>query len=179
MSHNCAFSKGVENLSALIVAGFDDAHTAFLARAALARLQTELPLPGHDLALVTWAKGGEIALQEAIDLSGERKMHPTFWKTLVNLLLAPGPSMGTGGDATSAKLTAIGIDATFRSRLVEQVRAETATLLVLVTGPAIRDQVHGVLRGFQGKIMLTNLTGDDREAWRRTLLGTEQMEEMK
>ena len=165
-------------MSDLIAAGFDDAHTAFLARAALARLQSELPLPGHDLALVTWAEGGEIALQEAIDLSGERELRPTFWKTLVNLLLAPGPSPGTGGDPTSAKLAAIGIDATFRSHLVEQVRAETATLLVLVTGPPKRDQVVGVLRGFQGKIMVAGLTGDDREVW-GTLLGTKQTAEMK
>ena len=166
-------------MSDLIAAGFDDGHTAFLARAALARLQTELPLPGHDLALVTWAEGGEIALQEAIDLSGERKMPPTFWKTLVNLILAPGPSMGASGDARSAKLAAIGIDATFRSRLAEQVQAETSALFVLVTGPAIRDQVLGVLRGFQGEIMRTELAGDDREVWRRTLLGIEHLEEIK
>ena len=43
----------------------------------------------------------------------------------------------------------------------------------------MRDKVLGVLRGFQGEIILTGLTGDDREAWRRTLLGTGQMEEMK
>ena len=43
------------SVSDLIVAEFDDAHTAFLARAALARLQRELPLPGHDVAVVTRA----------------------------------------------------------------------------------------------------------------------------
>jgi uncharacterized membrane protein len=166
-------------MSELIAAGFDDAHTAFLARAALARLQSELSLPGRNLALVTWAEGGEIALQEAIELSGEGMMHPTFWKTLVNLLLAPGPSTGTGGDPTSPELAAIGIDATFRSHLVEQVRAETATLLVLVTGPVMRDRVLGVLRGFQGEIMVTGMTGDDPEVWRRTLLGARKMETVK
>ena len=166
-------------MSNLIVAGFNDAHTAFLARAALARLQRGLSLPGHDLAVVTRDDGGEIALQEAIGLSGEGEMHPTFWKTLVDLLLAPGPSTGTGRDPTSAKLAAIGIDATFRSHLAEQVRANTSALLVLVPGPAIRDHVLGVLRGFQGEVMRTELTGDDREVWRRTLLGTRQMEEMK
>jgi uncharacterized membrane protein len=163
-------------MSGLIAAGFDDPHTAFLARAALARLQSELPLPGHDLALVTWAEGGEIALQEAIDLSGEQKMHATFWKTLVNLLLAPGPSTGVGGDAASAKLAAIGIDETFRSRFAESVQAETSGLLVLVTRPVVRDQVLGVLRGFQGETLLTKLTGDDREDWLRSMLGTEQMQ---
>ncbi|MGB6853345.1 MAG: DUF1269 domain-containing protein [Thermoanaerobaculia bacterium] len=166
-------------MSDLIVAGFNDAHTAFLARAALARLQGELSLPGHDLAVVTKEEGGETTLREAVSLSGAREMHPTFWKTLVSLLFAPGPSTGAGSDATSAKLAAIGIDATFRSRLAEQVQAETSAVLVLVTGPAMRDRVLGVLRGFQGETMLTELTGGDREVWLCILLGTEQLEKTK
>jgi uncharacterized membrane protein len=170
---------GRGSMSDLIVAGFDDAHTAFLARATLARLQRELSLPGHDLAVVTREEGGEISLREAIGLSGEREMHTTFWKTLVNLLLAPGPSTGVGGDATSAELAKIGVDAAFRNRLAEQVRAETSALLVLSTGPVTRDKVLGVLRGFHGEIMRTELTGEDREVWRRALLGTMQTEEMK
>jgi uncharacterized membrane protein len=166
-------------MSHLIVAGFDDAHTAFLARATLARLQRELSLPGHELAVVTREEGGEIALQEAIGLSGEREMHPTFWTTLVNLLLAPGPSTGTGDDATSAKLAGIGIDATFRSNFAKQVRPETSALLVLVHGPAMRDRVLGVLRGFEGEVMRTELTGDDRDVWQCILKGTKQTAEMK
>jgi uncharacterized membrane protein len=106
-------------------------------------------------------------------------MPPTYWRTLLSLLFAPGSLTGAGGGATSAELAAIGIDATFRSRFAEQVRAETAALFVLITRPAIRDKVLGVLRGFQGEIMLTELTGDDREVWRRALLGTEQTDEVK
>ena len=166
-------------MSDFIIAGFDDAHTASLARAALARLQSKLSLPGHHLAVLTREAGGEIALLEAIYLSSEREMSPPLWKTLVTLLLAPEPSTGTGGDAASAKLAAIGIDATFRRHFAEQVRSDTSALLVLVPGPAIRDQVLGVLRGFQGEIMRTQLAGDDREVWRCILLGTRQMEEMK
>ena len=166
-------------MSNLIVARFDDAHTALLARAALARLQRELPLPGRDLAVVTGEEGGEIVLQEAIGLGAERETHPTFWETLASLLFAPGPSAGAGGDATSAKLAAIGIDAAFRSDLTGQVRAETSALLALSTGPVTRDKVLGVLHGFQGKVVLTELTGDDREVWRRARLGGDQMEEMK
>jgi hypothetical protein len=43
----------------------------------------------------------------------------------------------------------------------------------------MRDKVLGVLHGFQGEIMLSELTGDDREVWRRALLGTKQTEKMK
>ena len=111
-------------MSDLIVARFDDAHTAFLARAALARMQDELSLTGHDLAVVTREAGDEVTLQEAIHLSREREMHPTFWETLLCLLFAPGSSPATGGEATSASLTAIGIDPAFRARFAEHVRPE-------------------------------------------------------
>jgi sRNA-binding carbon storage regulator CsrA len=51
-------------------------------------------------------------------------------------------------------------------------------LRFFVGGPvcSMRDKVLGVLNGFQGKIMLKELTGDDREVWRRALLGTMQTE---
>ena len=39
-------------MSEIIVSGFDDAHTAFLARAALARRQQDLELSVYDLAIV-------------------------------------------------------------------------------------------------------------------------------
>ena len=165
-------------MSDLIVSGFDDAHTAFLSRAALARMQSELSLSGNDFALITWAEGGEVALQEAIDLNAEREVRSTFWEVLVSLLLAPTPSTETDCDPTSSKLAAIGIDSTFRGHLVKQVRTETATLLVLAHGSHMRDQVLGVLRGFQGEVMATELTGDDRETWRNTLLSIQQSDEM-
>jgi uncharacterized membrane protein len=166
-------------VSKLIVARFDDAHTAFLARAALARLQKDLSLPARDLAVVTREEGGEILLQEAISLSGERAGQPTCWETLVHLLFATGPSTGENSDAAAAKLAAIGIDAAFRSNLDEQLRDGTSALLVLGARPVTRDKVLGVLHGFQGKIVVTELTGDDREVWWRVLLGGDQMEEMK
>ena len=165
-------------MSDLIVAGFNDAHTAFLARAALARLQSELSLPGYDLAVVARTEGGQVTLQEAVDLGDERNMYPSFWKTLVSLIFAHGPSTGESDDARSAKLASIGIDGTFRSRIAEQLQCESSALLVLVTGPAIRDRVLGVLRGFQGEIMRAELAGDDREVWLRTMLGTEQVKEV-
>jgi uncharacterized membrane protein len=86
--------------------------------------------------------GGEIALHEAIGLSGEREMPPTYRRTLLTLLFAPGSLTGAGGGVTSAELAKIGIDATFRSRFAEQVRAETSALFVLITRPAIRDSAR-------------------------------------
>lgn len=166
-------------MSDLIAAVFDDAHTAFLARAALARLQTELSLPGHDLAVVTREKGGEIVLQEATVLNDDREMQPTCWKTLVSLLFAPNHSAGEGRDPASEKLAVLGIDATFRSRLAGQIQADTSALFARVTGPTMRDRVIGMLRGFQGEIMLTGLAGDECEACLSSILGTEPMDKMQ
>ena len=104
-------------------------------------------MPGHDLAVLTRETGDEIALQEAVVLGGNPEMQPTYWRTLLSLLFAAGPLNGGGSEATSAKLAAIGIDATLRARLAEQIRPETSALLVLVNRPAIRDTVLGVLCG--------------------------------
>ena len=62
-------------VSELIVAGFDDAHTAFLARAALARLQKKLSLPGHDLAVITRECENDVILQQVINLGDRMGSH--------------------------------------------------------------------------------------------------------
>ena len=166
-------------MSKLIVARFDDAHTALLARAALARLQREISLSGQDVAVVTREEGGEIVLHEAIGLGTQRELRPTYWEVLVSLLFDARPSAGAGGDATAAKLAATGIDAAFRNHFAGRAQAETSALLVANAGPVTRDKVLGVLRGFQGEIVQTELTGDDREVWRRTLIGNEQLGAME
>ena len=63
------------------------------------------------------------------------------------------------------------MDAAFKRRLVEQIRAEISALLVLVTRPAVRDQILAVLHDFQGEIMVAELLGDDQGAWRCAPLG--------
>ena len=136
-------------MSELIIAGFEDVHSALLAHATLARLRAKLSLAEADLAVISRGSGREVTLQEAIDLGAESVEHETFWKTLVNLLFAPVPSTGTGGDTASVKLAAIGIDATFKRQVAQELRPGTAALLVLVKGPVMRDGVVGVLRGFQ------------------------------
>ena len=152
-------SQRSRSVSNLIVARFDDAHTAFLARAALARLQKELPLHGQDFAVVTREQGGVIVLQKPVMLGAEQETHPTFWETLVGVLFGPERSAGANDDSKAADLAAIGIDATFGSHFVEQLGAESSALLVLSTGPVTREKVFGVLRGFQGEVVQTELKG--------------------
>lgn len=145
-------------MNELIVAGFDDAHTAFLARAALARLQETLCLPGHDVVTVTRSDGGRAAVQEIFSLSGNEETHMTFWKTLVPLFFAPEPPADKVDDALSAQLAAVGIDSTSRHRVVQEVGQCNSALLVMAREPAMRDHVLGVLRGFRAEIAQVRLT---------------------
>ena len=59
-------------MSELIVAGFGDPHTAFLARAALARLQKEIPVGGYDVAVVTLEENGGVTVPQVIGLRDSR-----------------------------------------------------------------------------------------------------------
>jgi uncharacterized membrane protein len=70
----------------LLVAGFDDTHTAFLAAAALSRMQNEFALSGHDMAVVCRQENGEVSVREAVDITSGAEHHKAFWQTLTRLL---------------------------------------------------------------------------------------------
>jgi uncharacterized membrane protein len=157
-------------MSELIVAGFEDAHTAFLARAALARLQKEIGLNGHDVAVVSREENGEVTVREAIDLNGRRALHEAFWKTLAGRLFAAPPSRFDGDETPSGGLAAIGIDDRFIADVENTVVPGSSALLVLVS-ETTRDRVLGLLRGFGGKTKRCRLIGEDREQWLDRLAG--------
>jgi uncharacterized membrane protein len=160
-------------VSELIVAGFDDIQTAFLARAGLARLQKDLPLSGHDVAVVSREEDGRLTVREAINLNGEEATLHSFWRSLVTQLFFHSQPKGKDlADIHSAKLASIGIDDSFVANIENVFPYGASAVLVLASVPA-RDQVLGVLRGFQGRISRTTLKGDDRKVWRCALLGTQ------
>jgi uncharacterized membrane protein len=153
-----------EIMSELIVSGFDDAHTAFLARAALARLQKELGLSVYDLAMVTRGEDGRVAVQQVVDLDGSAGEGAILWETWADLLFTPGKSTGTAGAAALAKGGVVAIDPALASRVAEQFRSHASALLVLVRSRVGRDQVLGVLQGFHAEIARVPLTGEDKPA---------------
>jgi uncharacterized membrane protein len=157
-------------ISDLIVAGFDNAHTAFLACAALARLQEQLLIDGHDVAVVSRGQEDEITLRETVALVAQGKSHMPFWKTLVGMLFPSAPWSGDNGVDVAARLLAIGVDQAFTRRLRETIRPGSSAIFVLAN-QAARERVVGVIRGFRGKIIRTRLTGDDRKQWLDNLFG--------
>ena len=147
-------------MSELIVSGFDDAHTAFLTRAALARLQKELGLSVYDLAMVTRGEDGRVAVQQVVDLDGSAAEGAILWEAWADLLFTPGRSTGTAAAAALAKSGAVAIDPVLTRRVAEQFRSHASALLVLVRSRVGRDQVLGVLQGFHAEIARMPLMGE-------------------
>ncbi len=140
-------------MTELIVTGFDDAYTASLANAALARLQEELGMATNDVAVVIRRADGNIAVQQTLSRTAGRNESSTFWETLADQLFAAESSTGTATEAATGKGAAVGIDPTSASRVANQLRLCKSALLVRARGLAQREKVVGVLQGFDGELV--------------------------
>ena len=136
----------------LIVAGFDDTHTVFLARAALARLQKEAGMATNDVAIVLRGDDGNVAVQQNLQRNADRNESSTFWETFADLLFAPESSTGTATEAVSGKGAAVGIDPNSVIRVADQLRLCKSGLFVLARDLAQRERVVGVLQGFDTEL---------------------------
>ena len=140
-----------EIMRELIMAGFEKSQTAFLSRAALARLQKDLGFSVHDMAIVTREADGSIAVQQVVNLGDRAEKRATVWEILADLLFTPGPSMETISDIELARVGIGGIDRALTSRTAEQFRLCESALLVLVRSLPVREKILGVLHGFHGE----------------------------
>ena len=136
----------------IIVTGFDNTQTAFLALATLARLQRELGMATVDLAMVTREADGSIAVQQSLLRGTGRNESSTFWGTVADLFFTPESSAGKAAETVSEKCATVGIDPTYMSRIVNQYRLCESALLVRTRSLAQREKVLGVLRGFDGEL---------------------------
>lgn len=144
-------------MTVLIVSGFAEAQTAFLARAALARLQRNFALPARDVALVQREGADEVLVHEAVAQIGDVRTSVAFWKTLAGLLFVSEPPAGSGGEAVPGKLAALGIDRDSLGLIASRIRDCDAMLFVLIHDSPTRDKILGVLKGFDGEIVQANL----------------------
>jgi uncharacterized membrane protein len=136
----------------IVVTGFGDIPTAFLALATLARLQRELGMATDDLALVLREADGSIAVQQTLLRGTGRNESSALLEALAYLFFAPESSAGTAVETVSEKFVSIGIDPTFTSRTVNQFRLCKSALLVRTRGLAQQEKVVGVLQGFDGEL---------------------------
>jgi uncharacterized membrane protein len=139
-------------ITELIVAGFDNTHTVFLARAALARLQDELGMAADDVAVVVREADGDLTVQQALKRNTDMNGSSVFWETLADLFFAPLSSACIDAPGTSGKCAKTGIDPSFARRVANQFRRCESALLVRTRGTSQRERVFGVLQGFNGEL---------------------------
>ena len=137
----------------LVVTGFGNTHTVFLARAALARLQDELEVALDDVAVIVRGVDGDLTVQQALNHHAARNGASAFWETLADLFFAPLSSAPNDAVETSKKCATIGIDSSFTKPIVNRLRSCESALFVRTRGPLHREKVMGVLQGFNGEPM--------------------------
>ena len=158
-------------MSELIVAGFADPHTAFLASAAFERLRDEIMTEGPGVAVVVRHMDGRITVRESIDLWTDANNHEALWRSLAGKIFAalPQPDTTTAIDPGDA-LPALGISENFLREVDAVVTPETAAVIVACKAGE-RERIAGLLRGFGARLARTQLIGDDPQAWLATLRG--------
>ena len=162
-------------MSNLVVIGFEDEHTAFEMRAALAKMQKEYLIEMEDVVVVTKHEKGKVNLHQAINLTAAGAFGGGFWGMLIGMIfLNPllGVAVGAGYGALSGSLKDIGISNEFMKDLGETFKPGTSALFVLVrkTTP---DKVLDGLKQFKGRVIKTSLTKDKEDELRAVLEKTQ------
>lgn len=158
-------------MSDLVVVGFDDEHTAFEMRAALAKMQKEYLIDMEDVVVVTKDEKEKVKLHQAINLTAAGAVGGSFWGMLIGILFFNpllGAAMGAGAGAISGKLSDIGIDDKFMKELGSTLTAGTSALFVLIR-KVTPDKVLDELKDFKGKVIKTSLTADREDTLREVL----------
>jgi uncharacterized membrane protein len=158
-------------MSNLVVIGFDDEHTAFEMRAALAKMQKEYLIEMEDVVVVTKDEKDKVKLHQAVNLTAAGAAGGGFWGMLIGMIfLNPllGAAMGAGAGALSGKLRDIGISNNFMKDLGDTFKPETSALFVLVR-KVTPDKVLGQLKQFKGRVVQTSLTAEKESELRAVL----------
>jgi len=159
------------NMSNLVVIGFDDEHTAFEMRAALAKMQKEYLIEMEDVVVVTKDEKEKVKLHQAVNLTAAGAAGGGFWGMLIGMIfLNPllGAAMGAGAGALSGKLRDIGISNNFMKELGETLTPGSSALFVLIR-KATPDKVLEQLKQFKGRVVQTSLTAEKESELRAAL----------
>jgi uncharacterized membrane protein len=161
------------DMSNLVVVGFDDESTAFAMRDELVKMQKDYLLEMEDVVVVTKDQKNKVKLHQTLNLTASGAVGGSFWGMLIGFLfLNPlaGAAIGAGAGALSGKLSDIGINDKFMKGLGETFTPGTSALFVLVR-KSTPDKVLDRLKGFKGKVLQTSLTKDREEELRKVLEG--------
>jgi uncharacterized membrane protein len=152
-----------QQMSTLVIVGYDDIHRAEEMRIKLVKLQREYLIDLEDAVVVTRDMKGKIKLNQIHHLTAYGAMSGGFWGLLIGLIFfAPifGMALGAATGAVSAALADVGIDDTFMKQMGETLKPGTSALCVLVR-QSTPDKVLDELGGTGGKVIQTNLSKED------------------
>ena len=158
-------------MSDLVAISFDNEHTAFEMRAALAKMQKEYLIDMEDVVVVTKDEKGKVKLHQAVNLTAAGAVRGSFWGMLIGILFMNplvGAAVGAGAGALSGKLSDIGISDAFMKDLGQSMTERTSALFILVR-KVTPDKVLDQLKQFKGTVIKTSLTADKEEALRAAL----------
>lgn len=148
-------------MSHLVVIAYPDEGTAELARDRLAQLQRQNLITLDDAAIAVRRENGKVKIKQLANLTGVGTLSGAFWGTLIGLIfLNPllGTAVGAAAGALSGKAMDIGVDDQFIKEVGEALPRGASALFLLVV-QATPDKVLAEMKEFGGKIIRTNLTG--------------------
>jgi uncharacterized membrane protein len=160
-------------MSNLVAITFDNEHTAFEMRAALAKMQREYLIEMEDLVVVTRDGQGKVDLHQVVNLTATGAVSGTFWGALIGLFFASpflGAAVGAGAGALTGKHSDYGISDSFMKELGESLKPGTSALFVLVRNSQ-PDKVLEGLAGFKGNVIKSSLPKEKEEKLRAALAG--------
>jgi uncharacterized membrane protein len=152
MTHQRAATTEVA-MTELVIAGFGKLHTAYLARAALARLQEQFGIATVDMAMVLRGADGGVSVQQTLNRDARRNGSSAYWEILADLFIIPDLQADAATGATAEKCATIGVDPAFASSLSNQLRLCESVVLVRTRDLAQREKVVGLLQGFDGEVL--------------------------
>lgn len=148
----------------LVIMSFPTEATAFEARAALVKMQSEYLIEMEDAVVVTRKADGGVQLHQAVNLTAAGAAGGGLWGTLIGMLfLNPllGAAVGAGAGALSGWLTDIGIKDDEMKALGDKLPPGGAALCILIR-KMTADKVLAGLKEFAGKgsVLRTSLTNE-------------------
>jgi len=170
-----------ENMSDLVVVGFDKIETADLVLLRLKKLKREYLIDLEDAVVVERDASGEVHIKQSISLTqlgaSSGLLSGSLLGALVGMMfLNPvagfliGGVFGAGGGALSGSLTDYGIDDDFIRSLGETLPANSSALFILVR-KAQPERVLEELSDVKGKVLRTSLSPEQEQQLQRALSG--------
>jgi uncharacterized membrane protein len=180
---NALSVQGENDMSDLIVVGFDSTEEADKVLLKLNTLKKEYLIDLEDAVVVVRDESGKVHLKQSMNLTAigatSGLLSGSLWGGLVGLLFlnplagfAIGGAIGAGTGALSGSLADYGIDDDFIKSLGETIPNNSSALFVLVR-KVQPEKVLAELSGLRGKVLKTSLSPDQEAKLQAALSNTQ------